>query len=412
MKEDRKIPDSNNDELKYSFLKEFCEGEYSEEKIEHIASWFDNPDYRFKIEHCLKELWKETNPDKVTSPTGLDVILDRIHHKINLSETGKASQKKLLQNIPVIRFNHVLKNLSRVAAILLLPLMSYLGWEVVNQKMWDKSQNEILYNEIFCPIGTRSHFELPDGTTGWLNNGSRLKYPVKFFDNYREVELIGEAYFDVTHNRSKPFIINTGGLDVKVLGTKLNVHAYPDEEMQAFTLESGSIELIRRDNEQEITVLKMKSGQHAVYTLAKDQLDVVSENSQETIIVGQQNQGTNSTINNGTTSQKIDALGGKINIGYEETSKYTDWTNGKLILRNDPMPLMLKRIERWYNVKFIVKDERINSYRYWATFEEENLDQVLRMLSLTGPIKFVKIPREQMDNGRFKPQEIEISVKK
>ncbi len=408
--------DCDDNKINYSILKNYFEGEPSEERKEQVISWFQNPDYHFKLEQCLKEFWKETDPDKVTSPTGLDVILGRVHHKINLLHPKRDSLNRPAQNTIVIRFNTILKNLSRVAAILMLPIMAYLGWEIVDQKIWNKSQNEIVYNEFFCPMGARSRFELPDGTSGWLNNGSRLKYPVKFGNDYREVELVGEAYFNISRQNNRPFIINTDGLDVKVLGTKLNVNVYPDEKTQAFTLEEGSVELINRNGAKEITVLRMKPGQHAVFTSTADQLGVTREdqtiNGQNTIIVSERIK--NRILNNksSTVTERIDALGGRIEIGFEETSQYTEWKNGKLVLRNDPMPVMLKRIERWYNVKFNITDERINQYRYWATFEEENLDQVLKMLSLTGPLKFEKKSREQLDDGTFKTQEIDIILKK
>lgn len=405
----------NKIEIKYSLLKEYLEGESSQEKKEQIASWFENPDLRFKFEYCLKELLKETDPDKITSPTGLNVILDRIHHKINLLQPKKAPSTRPGQNIPVIKLNAILKNLARVAAILLVPLITYLGWEVFNQRMWEKSQAEVVYNEFFCPLGVRSHFELPDGTSGWLNNGSRLKYPAKFLSNQREVELTGEAYFDVSHKRGRPFIINTDGLDVKVLGTRLNVYAYPNEATQSFTLEEGSIELFRRDNGEEITVLKMEPGQHAVYALTDSQPATTSGNQsinkQQTIFVGKQARNEIPKDKNPITHENINVPEGKVNIRFEETFRFTDWKDGKLVLRDDPMPLMLKRIERWYNVRFNVTDERINNYRYWATFEEENLDQVLEMLSLTGPIMFEKRSREQLDDGTFSVQEIDIKIK-
>ena len=406
--------DCNKNEIKYSILKNYLEGERTEETDEireQISLWFENPRYRFKLERCLTEFWNETDSDAVISQTDPDLILNRIHHRINLLQPKKISLKKFGQNIPAIKLNTILKNLFRVAAIFLLPLMVYIGWEIIDQKMWTKSQNEIVYNEFFCPMGVRSHFELPDGTSGWLNNGSSLKYPVKFLNNYREVELIGEAYFDVSHQKNRPFIINTDGLDVKVLGTKLNVQVYPDEKIQAFTLEEGSIELIKWNEGEEINVLKMKPGQHAVYTKPEDQFDIANKNQafndENIIIVGDQ------TINKSSgTTERINALGGKIDIGFEKISQYTEWTNGKLVLRNDLMPVMLKRIERWYNVKFNVTDERINQYRYWATLEEENLDQVLNMLSLTGPFTFKKKLREQQDDGTFKVQEIDIIMKK
>jgi transmembrane sensor len=397
--------DSNFNEIKYSYLKDYIEGEPSKEKKKQVISWFENLDQQFKLEQCLKEFWKETDPEKVSPLTSHDVILDRIHHKINLLHSRKDTFKSPGQTIPVLRLNTLLKNLYRVAAILLLPIIAYLGWEIVDQKMWKNSQAEVVYNEFFCPMGARSRFELPDGTSGWLNNGSRLKYPVKFPNDSREVELIGEAYFNVSHQKNRPFIINTDGLDVKVLGTKLNVQVYPDDQTQAFTLEEGSIELINRNGGEEITVLKMIPGQHAVYIPTVDQLDMTHEDQaidpQDTIVVS----------DSAAAPERIDALGGKINIGFEKTSQYTEWKNGKLVLRNDPMPVMLKRIERWYNVKFNITDDRINQYRYWATFEEENLDQVLKMLSLTGPVTFKKKSREQLDDGTFKTQEIDIILK-
>ncbi|GAI51768.1 unnamed protein product, partial [marine sediment metagenome] len=105
----------NHKEINYSFLKDYFDGGPSDKHKDLIASWFEDPEYRFKFEHCLKEVWKETEPDKVTSPTGLDVILDRIHHKINLLQSKKLPFKRHDQKINFIRLNTILKNLSRVA---------------------------------------------------------------------------------------------------------------------------------------------------------------------------------------------------------------------------------------------------------------------------------------------------------
>ena len=102
---------------------------------------------------------------------------------------------------------------------------------------------------------------------------------------------------------------------------------------------------------------------------------------------------------------------GDIRIKFDDTDYYTAWKDGKLVLRNDPMPKLLKRIERWYNVKFNILDESINEYTYWATFEEENLEQVLKLLSLTGPIGFEIREREKMVDGTYKIQEIDVVLK-
>lgn len=407
-------PEFDKDTIKYSFLKEYFEGEPSEEKKQKIISWFDHPELRFKLESCLKELWKETDPEKHAAPGGMDPILDRIHHRINLLNPPAGSRKKILQKDAGITFNIAIKYISRVAAILLLPIMIYAGWKVLRQDIFLRNQAEIVYNEIICPLGARSRFELPDGTTGWLNNGSSLKFPVKFTEEeYRKVELSGEAYFDVVHQRMRPFLILTGGLDVKVMGTKLNVHAYPDEDYQTFTLEKGSIELIQMLAGTEKSIYKLEPGQHVVYVKNADDKSIhESEDSQDkTIIIGEQT-GHDFLQDQGTdTPGSIETRAGRINVQYRETSRYTGWKDGKLILRNDPMQIMLKRIERWYNVRFNVTDERINQFRYRATFEEENLDFVLKALSLTGPITFEKRAREQEEDGSFKAQVIDVKMK-
>lgn len=376
-----------------------------------IASWFEDQQQAFRLEKCLKELWDETDPEKVPEAERLRLLHDRIHHRINLLPSGTKRTQKSPGERPAVSTTRVLKNLSRVAAVIMLPVLAYLGWQAVDQRMWQKNQSEVVYHEIICPLGARSHFELPDGTSGWLNNGSSLKYPAMFTGDTRQVELSGEAYFDVSNRKDCPFIIDTDRLDVKVLGTKLNVYAYPDDRYQSFTLEEGSVELIRMKDGEEIPIMKMESGQHAVYSTSVEELDKLSLSSDtRTIVLDHETEDDLSGID--AASENIEALEGRINVGYGETSHYTDWKEGKLVLRNDPMPVMLKRIERWYRIRFIVTDERINNYRYWATFREENLDQVLTMLSLTGPIRFRKKPVEQAEDGTYRTQEIEVLLKK
>ena len=406
-----------NKEIKYQTLKKYFEDTASSEERELVNGWLDNPENPVKFESCLRLLWKEMDQDAGKPTNDVSELLHKIHHSINLSGENEKVRSSPQRSKPVISFTVVLRNLARVAAILLLPLLGYIGWEIYSQKMWMENQTEIVYNEIICPIGVRSQFELPDGTRGSLNNGSRLKYPVKFYGDTREVELIGEAFFDVSHKKSKPFIIATEGLDIKVLGTRLNVYSYPGEGYQEFTLESGTIELLKKENKQRISIGKMKPGQHVVYIFEEHKVEsewekpdkesipvdrIYSKEELEKILIemkpGQ--------------SAVYEMKDGELDVTLDNTTyQYTAWKDGKLVLRNDPMPNVLKRIERWYNVKFNILDESINEYTFWATFEEETLDQVLKLLSLSGPFKFMKHPKEQMAGGTYKPQEIDVMIK-
>ena len=153
-----------NNEIEYSIIKKYFEDTATDEEKNSVTGWLNNPESIFKIESCIRLLWNEMDPDANDPSIDLNALLDKIHHTINL--TGKKEKTRSLteSSKPVISFYLVLRNIARIAAIMLFPLMAYLGWEVYSQKMWMKKQTEIVYNEIICPLGARSQFELPDGT--------------------------------------------------------------------------------------------------------------------------------------------------------------------------------------------------------------------------------------------------------
>jgi len=409
---------SKEKKIEYKTLLKYFEDKASGDEVALVIKWLEKPESDFKCEKCLHLLWNELDPVAKEIEIDLEALLDKIHHSVNLKSGRKTKVRTLSSDRksgrkPAISFNHVLRNLGRIAAIFLLPVMVYIGYEVYSQKMWVKNQAEVVYNEIKCPMGAQSKFELPDGTRGNLNNGSTLRYPVKFTGKSREVELFGEAFFDVRHKRDKPFIISTIGLNVKVLGTRVNVYSYPDEEYQEITLESGSVELIQQDEDQTVTILEMQPGQHVFYQFGDEEGATDPIRKEAGLIVLEGNEHIKDLVPKMKLGQQalLKTETGNLYLKKDETEQYTGWTDGKLILRNDPMPIMLKRMERWYSVKFNIMDNRINEYSYWVTFEEENLDQVLKLLSLTGPVIFNKRPREKMADGTFKIQQIDITIK-
>jgi ferric-dicitrate binding protein FerR (iron transport regulator) len=124
----------------------------------------------------------------------------------------------------------------------------------------------VLYNEIATPRGGFYELILPDGSRVWLDAASSLRYPTAFNGTSRTVELTGEAYFQVAPNPGQPFLINTQGITVQVLGTELNLMAYSDEDAVRTTLVSGSVRVVRGDEGQQIRpgeqAAWMRGGQH------------------------------------------------------------------------------------------------------------------------------------------------------
>ncbi len=400
--------------IDYSILIKYFKDKASVEEEEQIKDWLGNPENQSGSEHYLRRLWDDAQLEATGIETDLSADLDKVHHLINLKSVKNTEYKgisRLKSSLGSVRLS--LANLGRIAAVLLITLMLYLSYMIIREKIWLNNQHEIVYNEIKCPLGAQSEFELPDGTTGNLNNGSTIRYPARFVGDAREVELLGEAYFVVAEKRQKPFIITTVGLEVKVLGTKLNVYSYPDESYQEITLESGRVELIMKEKEKEVIVAEMEPGQHIIYSLNADApAPVIKTKNKDLVVIESKKELPDITSKLIREEYNvIHSEAGELYFKYTDAELFTGWTNGKLILRNDPMPKMLKRIERWYNVEFIVKDQKINEYTYWATFTDENLDQVLERLSLTGPIKFNKFPREKLPDGTFRKQVIEVLMK-
>ena len=118
--------------------------------------------------------------------------------------------------------------------------------DIGNSKAIDQEtskEREVVYNTLIVPYGKRSEVQLSDGTLVWLNSGSRLVYPAVFADDKREVYLEGEAIFEVTHDRQRPFKVLSEGQEIEVLGTVFNVSSYLDEESINTVLKSGSVRI-------------------------------------------------------------------------------------------------------------------------------------------------------------------------
>ncbi|HPT32338.1 MAG TPA: DUF4974 domain-containing protein, partial [Prolixibacteraceae bacterium] len=204
----------------------------------------------------------------------------------------------------------------------------------------------LTYNEIIVPKGQISEYVFADGTHVWLNSDSRLRFPVNAGLTNREVNLEGEAYFDVARNEKKPFIVHTGGIDIHVLGTSFNVQSYPDMDQTETTLVEGSLEIHNQNREVLAT---LNPGEQLTYT----------RSSQSAAL------------------NKVD------------TNPYQAWRDGKLIFRDKSLGEIAGNLERWYNVTLVFTDEKIKNYRFTGTIlKYKPFDQILQAIRLTTPIRY------------------------
>lgn len=211
----------------------------------------------------------------------------------------------------------------------------------INYKIEGNTDVRIAMNLLNVPKGGQFQITLSDGTKVWLNSNSSLKYPSAFSTSERRVELTGEAYFEVSKNKQKPFIVETSLQKVEVLGTKFNINAYDDESSTQTSLAEGSVRVSCKNN----TTL-LKPGQQS--TLTDQNIAVRSINLDQVL----------------------------------------DWKNGDFNFSNNNLKEIMRKISRWYNIEVIFEGP-ISQETYVAQISrKKRLNDVLRALQLSGSIKY------------------------
>lgn len=210
---------------------------------------------------------------------------------------------------------------------------------------------------------------LPDGSTVWLNSGSKLLYvDMLKVANRREVTLTGEAYFDVAHDEKKPFIIHTASIDVKVLGTEFNVKAYPEDATVETSLIRGSVRVVLKNDPSKSYLLKpnqklvlFKPVAAVNTTNEKVQTEKAFEGIPKVVV------------------QKLNYINGSA-IAAE-----TSWINNTLSFHDESFKEVAVKMERWYDVEFEFKNKRLELELLTGMLPSESLEKAMAAWKFTTP---------------------------
>ncbi|TDX00877.1 FecR family protein [Dinghuibacter silviterrae] len=221
-------------------------------------------------------------------------------------------------------------------------------------------------SEIATRKGSRSRISLPDGSLVWLNADSRISYPDNFKGTKREVFLTGEAFFDVTKDAARPFVLHAGPVEIHVLGTRFDVRSYPREKKVETLLLHGSIEVTIRN-------------QRKILLKPNQKLSV-------------------STDNNEAPNKKTDTV--SLGVGHpqvgDSSAIETLWVENKLAFESETLDVVAGDIERWYNVEVRIRNERLRTLRFTGVFEDQGLQEVMEALKLTGRFNYTIIGNKEV----------------
>ena len=210
----------------------------------------------------------------------------------------------------------------------------------------NRESNELAWNEIIIPDGESAEVYLSDNTHVWLNSNSKLIYPAKFEGKTRDVKLTGEAYFDVSHNLESSFYVQTSELTVAVKGTSFNVQAYDSDNEVNVTLIEGKVSL---QSPKGKFISELSPGENAKFDIAKN----------------------------------------TVSLSKADTEFYTSWKDGYLVFKNETLEDIVRKFERWYNIKVIFDDEEIKPIEFTGTIlKNKPIDQVFSILRYTAGIDY------------------------
>lgn len=313
------------EEILYRYISEQANAE--ERKL--VKQWVGDSEDRNQELFRLKNIW---------ILSGLDNDIDP---KIKASEIERIWSIIKKMNVDVKRKQLRLQFLKYAAAIvLIIGISGTIGFFVSTSV----SNSDTKFTEISVPKGERSTVMLPDGSTVLINSNSQLKFSSSFNSGKRKVILSGEAYFNVAHDKSHPFIVETPSLQIEVLGTKFNISSYPNDQLTTTFLESGKVRISSADAGNII--------------LNPNEAYVFNKFSHE--------------------SEKI----------VMNDKRLMDWTKGVMTINGETIGELAKKIERRFNVTVTFKDDNVKNHVYTGSIKDEDLNTVLEAIKFASSIEY------------------------
>jgi transmembrane sensor len=374
-------------------LARYVAGEATAEELEELEwTLLSNPELR-KMVAALPE--SRRVPPKGISPDEERQMLERgLEHFRRLSEKARFPEEKTLRQLPVVRSINpnpasidssppTITPIRRkglpyrwiaAASIFVLAAGTILYFSL-NRKT---SATPVTPTVVAAKRGVRSFMELPDGSKLWLNAGSKVVFSDNFSAGKRELTLTGEAFFDVKHDELHPFIIHTGRLEVRVLGTSLNVRAYPGDSTMETTLIKGKVEvgvtgdpsssIVLHPNEKVIILTRPA----VVATPAKTPLPDIAQ-----------------TGSPGYPGPAVKFVRRPIVPDQTDgTITETSWVNNKLVFRKETLSGLAARLERWYDVKIVFDSHRYQGDSISGTFRDASIGDVMHALQITAGFRY------------------------
>jgi ferric-dicitrate binding protein FerR (iron transport regulator) len=323
-----------------------------------VMQWIDADPENKKFLQVFEEAWR--NPQEIDA---LSKETRESDWKVIANAIEKESQS------PPNRIHLNSRWWMRAAGILLLVAATAVAYFIGRNHERPISLGNIAYHEINVPNGEKSELVLSDGTKIWINAGSHIRFPIYFNAETRDIWMDGEAYFEVSGDKDRPFIVHTSDLDVKVYGTKFNLKAYPDEDIIETTLVEGVVSLETRNLFNNIREEVFLEPNHkAIYLKKKAQFAAEQELSRE--------------VSEPIRPRKI------LLTRTVQVEPTISWHEGKLIFVDETFENIILKLERRFDVNIVVDNNEIKKLKYTGVLKNISIEQALKGLQLTASFDY------------------------
>lgn len=314
-------------------IRKYLQGNASEEEKQVLLDWLKASEANKRSYSDIRDQWLDSGAAPVADPDYVKQAFARF-----TAEIDKHDRKQ-----QQMRLSYIIKVAASVAILLVCSLGSYFAGQ--KQLFHSSPAEQLVMNRVIMGKGSKGPVTLPDGTIAWLNADSKLIYPEHFQPGKRQVQLEGEGYFEVVRDEKSPFLVETDGMVVNVLGTHFNVKNYENEKTVETTLLSGKVE---------------------VFLPGLDKSIVLRPN------------------------QRIscDKQSGAYKLGEVDAADYIIWIGDKLVCTNEKLSVVLHRMKHWYNLDIECKKGVPLNQRLSLTIRKESPEEILKLLTLISPIRY------------------------
>ena len=339
----------NQKKIEPSLLVHYLAGESSAEESRKVERWINATSQNRREYENIKEIWEcsASQPDFGEKFFDADGDWQQLKDELRLDKTqGTSTSSSSSIDYDVSR-NRFWPSVFRAAAVVLIAaligIVAYQNWT-----LFDEEPVEPALREISTALAQRVNLTLSDGTRVLLNAGSTLRLPETFEANKREVYLQGQAFFNVEKNPDRPFIIHSGDVETRVLGTSFSLRAYPGEQEITVAVKEGRVSFKAADT---------TTGQQVI--LSPDELGRFDLSASR------------------IESQPVDDM-----------ALYLGWVDGYLKFKETPLEDVAVELERRYGVQIRFKDEGLKSLSLTALLKSRSIKNVLDVISTSLNIRY------------------------